>query len=106
MTISLAMTSGVPDSAGVPKGCTEDTMTAVYNDLDSVKALVTDKTCAIILEPLQGEGGINLATEEFMRFVIYRTFISAMRILTRLNTLHIVEKNIRIQMEKPMNRCP
>ena len=33
----------------------------------SVKALVTDKTCAIILEPLQGEGGINLATEEFMK---------------------------------------
>ena len=64
---SGVMTSGVPDSAGVPKGCTEDTMTAVYNDLDSVKALVTDKTCAIILEPLQGEGGINLATEEFMK---------------------------------------
>ena len=38
-----------------------------YNDLDSVKALVTDKTCAIILEPLQGEGGINAATEEFMK---------------------------------------
>lgn len=40
---------------------------AQYNDLDSVKALVTDKTCAIILEPLQGEGGINAATEEFMK---------------------------------------
>ena len=40
---------------------------AQYNDLDSVKALVTDKTCAIILEPLQGEGGINAATEKFMK---------------------------------------
>lgn len=40
---------------------------AEYNNLDSVKALVTDKTCAIILEPLQGEGGINLATEKFMK---------------------------------------
>lgn len=39
---------------------------ARFNDLDSVKALVSDKTCAIILEPLQGEGGINLATQEFM----------------------------------------
>lgn len=39
---------------------------AKFNDLDSVKALVTEKTCAIILEPLQGEGGINLATQEFM----------------------------------------
>ena len=39
---------------------------ARFNDLDSVKELVSDKTCAIILEPLQGEGGINLATQEFM----------------------------------------
>lgn len=42
---------------------------AKFNDLDSVKALVSDKTCAIILEPLQGEGGINLATREFMEGV-------------------------------------
>ncbi len=39
---------------------------AWFNDLDSVKSLVTDKTCAIILEPLQGEGGINTASQEFM----------------------------------------
>lgn len=40
---------------------------AEYNDLESVKSLVTDKTCAIIFETLQGEGGINLATEEFVK---------------------------------------
>ena len=40
---------------------------AEYNDLDSVKALVSDKTCAIILEALQGEGGITPATDEFMK---------------------------------------
>lgn len=39
---------------------------AKFNDLDSVKAKVTDKTCAIILEPIQGEGGISRATREFM----------------------------------------
>ena len=39
---------------------------ADFNDIDSVNALVTDKTCAIIVEPLQGEGGIYPATEEFM----------------------------------------
>ncbi len=39
---------------------------AEYNDLDSVKALVNDKTCAIILEPLQGEGGIYPAEKEFI----------------------------------------
>ena len=42
---------------------------ADYNDLDSVKALVSDKTCAIILETLQGEGGINVATKEFLQGV-------------------------------------
>lgn len=39
---------------------------AAFNSLDSVKEQVTDKTCAIILEPLQGEGGINQASQEFM----------------------------------------
>ncbi|MCD8198489.1 MAG: aspartate aminotransferase family protein [Lachnospiraceae bacterium] len=40
---------------------------ADYNDLESVKAQVTDKTCGIILETLQGEGGIYPATEEFLK---------------------------------------
>lgn len=40
---------------------------AIFNDLDSVKKLVTDKTCAIILEPVQGEGGITPATPEFLK---------------------------------------
>ena len=40
---------------------------AEYNDLESVKNLVTNKTCAIILEPVQGEGGIYPATDEFMK---------------------------------------
>ncbi|MCI9454473.1 MAG: aspartate aminotransferase family protein [Dorea sp.] len=39
---------------------------AEFNNLDSVKAQLTDKTCGIILEALQGEGGINRGTQEFM----------------------------------------
>ena len=42
---------------------------AKFNDLDSVKALVNEKTCAIIFEPVQGEGGIYPATEEFIKGV-------------------------------------
>lgn len=42
---------------------------ADFNDLESVKRLVNDKTCAIILEPVQGEGGIYPATEEFIKGV-------------------------------------
>ena len=40
---------------------------ADYNDLESVKAFITDKTCAIILEAVQGEGGIYPANEEFIK---------------------------------------
>ncbi|MCI8585570.1 MAG: aspartate aminotransferase family protein [Lachnospiraceae bacterium] len=42
---------------------------ADYNALDSVKAQITDKTCAIILETVQGEGGIYPATEAFLKGV-------------------------------------
>ena len=38
----------------------------IFNDLDSVRAQVTDKTCAIMIEPVQGEGGVTAATPEFM----------------------------------------
>ncbi|HOE90158.1 MAG TPA: aspartate aminotransferase family protein [Sphaerochaeta sp.] len=39
---------------------------AHFNDLDSVKALVDERTCAVIVEPIQGEGGIVPATKEFL----------------------------------------
>lgn len=42
---------------------------ADFNDLDSVKALVNEKTCAIVLETIQGEGGIYPASEEFLKGV-------------------------------------
>lgn len=40
---------------------------AEYNNLDSVKALINEKTCAIIMETVQGEGGIYPASEEFIK---------------------------------------
>jgi len=40
---------------------------AKMNDIDSVKELITDKTCAIFLETVQGEGGIYPAEEEFLK---------------------------------------
>ena len=42
---------------------------ADFNDLESVRAAVTDKTVAIMLEAVQGEGGVTPATEEFMKGV-------------------------------------
>ncbi|XOV79671.1 MAG: aspartate aminotransferase family protein [Aestuariibacter sp.] len=42
---------------------------AEYNNLDSLKAVISDKTCAVMMEPLQGEGGIISPTKEFVEGV-------------------------------------
>ncbi|WBG91236.1 aspartate aminotransferase family protein [Pantoea piersonii] len=38
-----------------------------FNDLEAVKAVIDDHTCAIVVEPIQGEGGVMPATPEFMQ---------------------------------------
>lgn len=38
-----------------------------FNDLTAVREAVDDKTCAVLLEPIQGEGGINIASQEYLR---------------------------------------
>ena len=40
---------------------------AAFNDLDDARAQMSDKVCAIIVEPIQGEGGINPATPAFLQ---------------------------------------
>jgi predicted acetylornithine/succinylornithine family transaminase len=42
---------------------------ADFNDLESVKAAITDRTVAVMLEAVQGEGGVTPATDEFMKGV-------------------------------------
>lgn len=37
-----------------------------YNDIEQLQTLVTDKTCGVIVEPIQGEGGVNVANPEFL----------------------------------------
>ena len=39
----------------------------VFNDEAGIDALVTDQTCGVIIEPIQGEGGINVATYSFLQ---------------------------------------
>jgi len=46
-----------------------DVVHAEYNNLDSVKALISENTCAVVMEPLQGEGGIVSPTPEFVKGV-------------------------------------
>jgi len=40
-----------------------------YDDLEAIRRATTDKTCAVMLEPLQGEGGVNVPTEGYLRAV-------------------------------------
>ena len=63
------MTQGIPGSIGVPAGCTADTLTAKYNDLESVKALFSanpGEIAAVILEPVGANMGVVLPREGFL----------------------------------------
>ena len=51
--------------APVPGGVTH----LPYNDLNALKAAISDKTCAVVMEPIQGEGGVITADPEFVRGV-------------------------------------
>ena len=58
---SGVMASGIPDSAGVPKGCTQETMTATYNDAASVEALLKQEegnVAAVIVEAVGANMGV------------------------------------------------
>jgi acetylornithine/N-succinyldiaminopimelate aminotransferase len=63
-TVTVGGQAAYSDGFGPKPG---DVVHAEYNNLDSVKELISDKTCAIMVEPLQGEGGIVSPTEEFIK---------------------------------------
>ena len=63
-TVTVGGQAAYSDGFGPKPG---DVAHAEYNNLESVKALISDKTCAIMVEPLQGEGGIVSPTPEFMQ---------------------------------------
>jgi acetylornithine/N-succinyldiaminopimelate aminotransferase len=65
-TVSVGGQAAYSDGFGPKPG---DIDHAEYNNLDSVKALISDNTCAVVLEPLQGEGGIISPTPEFIQGV-------------------------------------
>lgn len=65
-TVTVGGQAAYSDGFGPKPGAV---LHAEFNNLDSVKALISDKTCAVVLEPIQGEGGIIPATAEFIRGV-------------------------------------
>ena len=65
-TVTVGGQAAYSDGFGPKPG---DIVHADYNNLDSVKELISDKTCAIMIEPLQGEGGVVSPTNEFIKGV-------------------------------------
>ena len=66
---SGVMTAGIPDSAGVPQGCTRDTLSAVYNDEASLQRLFEefpDQIAAVIVEPVAANMGVVPPKEGFL----------------------------------------
>ncbi len=52
------------DSLFEPK--TQGFVKSIFNDFESVENSVTEETCAIMIEPIQGEGGVNVATADYI----------------------------------------
>ncbi len=66
---SGALTLGVPTSPGVTKGNAADTLLADYNNIESVRKLITankNEIAAVIIEPVAGNMGVVRPTDEFM----------------------------------------
>lgn len=66
---SGALTFGVPSSPGVPESIASETLTAQYNDIDSVKTLFAQhpgQIAAVIVEPIAGNMGLVLPKEGFL----------------------------------------
>ena len=69
---SGALTFGTPNSPGVTSGTAKDTLTARFNDLDSVKELFIryrEQIAAVIIEPVTGNMGVVIPEQEFMKGV-------------------------------------
>ncbi len=67
---SGALTLGVPDSPGVTRGTANDTLTAPYNNLEAVAALIEankNEVACLILEPVVGNMGLVLPQEGFLK---------------------------------------
>ncbi|MGL6073595.1 MAG: glutamate-1-semialdehyde 2,1-aminomutase [Fimbriiglobus sp.] len=67
---SAAMTLGVPNSPGVPVGCTQDTLILQYNDVQQLRDLFHaqgDQIACVMLEPVVGNMGLIPPSEEFRR---------------------------------------
>ena len=65
-TVTVGGQAAYSDGFGPKPG---DVVHLPYNDIEALEAAISDKTCAVMMEPLQGEGGIVSPSREFVRTV-------------------------------------
>ncbi len=66
-TLSMVAATGKPayqkDFVPLPPGF----LNVPYDDIEAIRQATTEKTCAIMIEPIQGEGGVNIPSDRFVR---------------------------------------
>ncbi len=84
-TLSMVAATGKPayqkDFVPLPPGF----LNVPYNDMEAIAGATTGKTCAIMIEPIQGEGGVNIPSRQFMADL--RKFCSDRRLLLILDEI-------------------
>ena len=68
-TLAMVSATGQPHYQEAWKPLPEGFVNVEYNDLEAIKKATTDKTCAVMLEPVQGEGGVIVPEEGYLRTV-------------------------------------
>lgn len=82
-TLAMVAATGKPayqkDFVPLPAGF----VNVPFNDMEAIAQSTTEKTCAVMVEPIQGEGGVNVPSEQYMRDL--RTFCTEKKLLLILD---------------------
>ena len=68
-TLAMVSATGQPHYQANWTPLPEGFVNVDYSDLEAIKGATNDKTCAVMLEPLQGEGGVNIPEEGYLQAV-------------------------------------
>jgi acetylornithine/N-succinyldiaminopimelate aminotransferase len=68
-TLAMTAATGQPHYQDNYKPLPPGFMNVTYNDINAIKAATTADTCAVMLEPIQGEGGVNIPDDNYLKQV-------------------------------------
>jgi predicted acetylornithine/succinylornithine family transaminase len=68
-TLAMTAATGQPKGQEMYQPIPVGFKNVAFNDIDAIKQATTDKTCAVMIEPIQGEGGVNVPDDDFLRKV-------------------------------------